>query len=145
VPVGPRRQLCDLCRTAHREESARARGRTPGQVRYDRNRPPDRYNAVHKRLRKVWAAKVEAGHAWCARCGGWIPPGSLFDLDHDDTDRSRYIGVSHQRCNRQTSIHRAVARRIGRVAVYQPSPDTQNGARPVQQKPEVVTRHSEEW
>lgn len=39
--------------------------------------------------------------ARCARCNGPLPGDeSLIDLDHDDEDASRYLGLSHRRCNR---------------------------------------------
>ncbi|MDQ3670601.1 MAG: hypothetical protein M3377_10045 [Actinomycetota bacterium] len=31
-----------------------------------------------------------------------IYPDERFDLDHDDLDRSQYLGASHVRCNRAT-------------------------------------------
>lgn len=60
------------------------------------------YGAHHKRLRKIWDIKVQAGEVNCARCGRWIKPGTPWDLDHADNDRSRstYLGPSHAKCNR---------------------------------------------
>jgi hypothetical protein len=57
------------------------------------------YGPVHKRLRAAWAALVEAGQVWCARCGKWIEPGTPWDLGHDDNDRSLYTGPEHRACN----------------------------------------------
>jgi hypothetical protein len=42
---------------------------------------------------------VDAGQAFCARCGGYIAPGEPFDLDHT-LDRTSYLGPSHRSCNR---------------------------------------------
>ncbi len=56
------------------------------------------YGAEHKRLRLKWKGIVDSGQGWCARCGGWIPPGSAWHLDHDDT-RAGYLGASHAACN----------------------------------------------
>ncbi len=60
------------------------------------------YGAQHKRMRKIWDVKVQAGEVLCARCGRWIEPGAPWDLDHADNDRSRtmYLGPSHAKCNR---------------------------------------------
>ena len=57
------------------------------------------YGARHQALRQQWARVVAEGAASCARCGGWIVPGSRWHLDHADGDRGQYIGVSHARCN----------------------------------------------
>ena len=57
------------------------------------------YGYAHQQARKVWAAKVEAGSVSCARCAGPISPGSEWHLDHDDEDRTRYVGASHAKCN----------------------------------------------
>ena len=46
------------------------------------------YGIAHQRLRKLWAVRVERGEVACRRCGRLIRPGSLWDLGHDDFDRS---------------------------------------------------------
>lgn len=69
------------------------------------------YGVTHKRLRAKWARLVEAGDAWCARCGGWIAPGSLWDLGHDDHDRGLYNGPEHRRCNRAAGARKLNAMR----------------------------------
>lgn len=56
------------------------------------------YGAAHKALRKRVAETVEAGGAYCWRCGGWIPPGSAWHLGHTD-DRQAYMGPEHRRCS----------------------------------------------
>ena len=57
------------------------------------------YGSAHQRARRSWAKVVAAGQAHCTRCGGLILPSMKWHLDHDDTDRRRYRGVSHERCN----------------------------------------------
>ncbi len=66
------------------------------------------YGGSHKRLRERWARVVAAGNAYCARCGGWLPPGAAWDLDHSD-DRGGYIGPSHAACNRRAPNRRRAA------------------------------------
>jgi len=57
-----------------------------------------------------WSRDVEVGRVSCARCRRPIVPGTPWDLDHDDHDRTLYLGASHRRCNRRTAAHRAVGR-----------------------------------
>jgi hypothetical protein len=61
------------------------------------------YGGHHQALRKRIAPQVAAGQCICSRCGDPIKPGETWDLDHDDQDRSRYLGPSHSRCNRSTA------------------------------------------
>ena len=100
-PKLPGSRYCARCR-----ELARLR-----RGRRDTRERPDAtargYGTEHRRLRKAWAARVDAGEVTCARCGRWIAPGSAWDLDHDDQDRSVYLGPSHAKCNRATSAHKA--------------------------------------
>lgn len=60
------------------------------------------YGVSHRRLRAQLAGVVAAGGAKCSRCGELIAPGSPWDLDHDDHDKSRYLGPAHRVCNRST-------------------------------------------
>lgn len=53
----------------------------------------------HRALRKAWQVEVDAGHASCWRCGKPIPPGTKWQLGHDDNDRTVYRGPEHPRCN----------------------------------------------
>jgi hypothetical protein len=66
-----------------------------------------KYRGKHDTERRRWAPRVARGEVSCARCGRPIVPGQAWDLDHVDGDPSRYLGVSHRRCNRSTSTHRA--------------------------------------
>jgi hypothetical protein len=59
------------------------------------------YGAEHQKRRKQAAALVAAGLAVCWRCRRPIWPGMLWDLGHDDLDRSIYRGVEHRYCNRR--------------------------------------------
>lgn len=57
------------------------------------------YDAAHKRQRRRWAPKVEAGLVDCARCHLPILPGTPWDMGHDD-DRTTWTGPEHAACNR---------------------------------------------
>jgi hypothetical protein len=61
------------------------------------------YGNLHQQLRKQIAKQVAAGTAVCWRCGQPILPWMLWDLGHDDYDRSIYRGPEHQRCNRSAA------------------------------------------
>lgn len=61
---------------------------------------------AHRKARGRVAPLVASGNATCARCGLPIVPGEPWDLDHDDFDKSRYLGPSHRRCNRATETHK---------------------------------------
>lgn len=77
------------------------------------------YTRDHQGLRRKVKRHVDAGGVRCARgascfyaedvggvmVGGIIQPGQEWDLGHDDTDRSRYLGPEHRRCNRATKTH----------------------------------------
>jgi hypothetical protein len=60
------------------------------------------YGELHKLERKKWSRLVDAGQACCVRCGGFVAPGTRWDLDHTD-DRTGYLGVSHSTCNRSAA------------------------------------------
>lgn len=96
-PTTPKHWYCNACREARKRHKSR--------VREAQSRPPAAergYGAEHQKLRREIAVLVRTGQAKCARCGGPIRPAEAWDLDHDDDDRSRYIGASHARCNRST-------------------------------------------
>lgn len=73
----------------HNREYEAKRG-TPEQRGYDH---------AHRKMRANVALAVEAGRAICSRCELPISPGDLWHLDHDDTDRTKYLGPAHARCN----------------------------------------------
>ena len=72
------------------------------------------YRAGHDRLRRQWALQVEAGNAYCARCGFLIEQGESFDVDHEDGSLNEYLGVSHSSCNRRAGARRGAALRRAR-------------------------------
>lgn len=57
------------------------------------------YNSLHQRTRARLNLEVQRGTVTCARCGELIAPNTPWHLDHDDTDRSKYVGPSHAFCN----------------------------------------------
>jgi predicted nucleic acid-binding Zn ribbon protein len=90
----PGARFCsDPCRNRHRERTR------PSMAERG-------YGREHFRLRAAWKPQVATGTVACARCGELIAPGERWDLDHDDNDRSSYLGPSHARCNRATTRHR---------------------------------------
>ena len=75
------------------------------------------YGATHQRYRRRWARLLEReGELPCARCGAPVTPTTPWDLDHDDVDRSRYIGVSHRVCNQRAGGQKAQRTRVTRWA-----------------------------
>jgi hypothetical protein len=68
------------------------------------------YGWPHQKLRKRYELFVGAGLVDCARCGQRIEPGEVWDLGHDDFDRSRYSGPEHRGCNRATAGRRVTIR-----------------------------------
>lgn len=58
------------------------------------------YGGRHQTMRKRHEATVRAGNATCWRCGQPIKADEPWDLGHDDTDRSKYRGPEHTKCNR---------------------------------------------
>ena len=72
------------------------------------------YGNHHQIVRRRWAKVVEAGDAYCARCGKWISPDEPWDLGHNDTDRSKYSGAEHVKCNRGAPNKAEVPRRQSR-------------------------------
>jgi hypothetical protein len=72
------------------------------------------YGARHQAERAKAKRLVDAGLAYCWRCGGWIPPGTPFDLGHDDQDRSVYRGPEHRGRECPAGGNRATSGRRGR-------------------------------
>ena len=58
----------------------------------------DGYGSAHQKRRKAAIAALRDGDP-CARCGKPMYRGDPVHLDHDDTDRSQYRGLSHAYCN----------------------------------------------
>lgn len=77
-----------LC-VAHAREADKARGTSTERG----------YGTAHINVRKALAPAVEAGRMTCARCQQPIQPGEQWHLDHDDNNRTKYIGPSHKHCN----------------------------------------------
>jgi len=75
--------------TEHAREALARRGNTTARG----------YGAKHQALRSSLKADVESGRVVCARCHWPILIGEPWHLDHDDDDRSKYIGPSHVACN----------------------------------------------
>lgn len=73
----------------HKRELDRARG----------NRHLRGYGNSHTNLRNDWAQIVAKGTVRCSRCSDYIGAGQPWHLDHDDSDRTKYRGPSHVRCN----------------------------------------------
>lgn len=78
------------------------------------------YGSAHQRERRRWAAVVDAGNAYCWRCGGHIPPASRWDLGHDDHDRTIYRGPEHTGCNRSAGARKGGQRKALRALIGVP-------------------------
>jgi hypothetical protein len=72
------------------------------------------YGWPHEQERARWKPLVDRGEVDCWRCGGWIPPGSDWQLGHDDNDRTRYRGAEHKRCNLGAAARKVNAQRRAR-------------------------------
>lgn len=103
--VGSRRRTCDTCakRLRAKKDAKRDLTRLGATARG--------YGSEHKKERRRWADRVNAGVVDCARCGERIPAGALWDLGHVDGDKSRYAGPEHRKCNRATAGRRRVTSR----------------------------------
>jgi formate-dependent nitrite reductase cytochrome c552 subunit len=64
------------------------------------------YGNTHQQLRKRVAKQIAAGTAVCWRCGQPVLPWMLWDLGHDDYDRSIWRGPEHRHCNRSAAATR---------------------------------------
>jgi hypothetical protein len=58
----------------------------------------DRYGPEHQAERKQWSELVDAGSVNCCRCGTFIPPGTTWDLDHQEQGTPSL--PAHSFCNR---------------------------------------------
>ena len=70
------------------------------------------YGSKHQKLRKALLAKA-CGQP-CSRCGLPMIPGQQLHLDHDDYDRSKWLGFSHKVCNLRAAAKKARAIQLGR-------------------------------
>ena len=95
-PGCPRPAVGRYC-PEHNKEYDRSRGTTTARG----------YGHDHQKARAEWAERVKRGGICCQRCGGPITPGEPWHLDHDDHDRTRYLGPSHARCNNAAGGRRA--------------------------------------
>ncbi len=58
------------------------------------------YGWQHQKMRTAALAQFVHGQP-CMRCGKPILSKADAELDHDDNDRTRYLGLSHSACNRR--------------------------------------------
>ncbi|HEY1323471.1 MAG TPA: hypothetical protein VGF32_24645 [Streptosporangiaceae bacterium] len=72
------------------------------------------YDADHKKRRAAALAAMPEG-APCSRCDRPMYSWQPLHLDHDDYDRSSYLGLSHASCNVAAS-NRSPRRRLSRAA-----------------------------
>lgn len=70
------------------------------------------YDARHRAVRASVKAVVDAGQAFCVRCGKHIAPGAPWDLGHTD-DRTGWTGPEHTHCNRSAGAQVGNRRRRG--------------------------------
>lgn len=80
----------------HERQRDRARG----------SRQQRGYDSEHDKLRASTAQRVDREGFTCWRCGTRFPPGTRFDLGHDDHYRSVYRGAECLPCNRSTASRR---------------------------------------
>lgn len=80
------------------------------------------YGYAHKQARHAALARLRDGDP-CARCHQPMYRSQDLELDHDDTDRTRYLGLSHARCNRAAGGHKSASNQRARAAQPNPSRD----------------------
>jgi hypothetical protein len=74
-----------------------------GRLRPKRGTAEQRgYGADHQGERARLDPIVQAGEAFCCRCGGRIAPGSEWHLDHKP-NRQGWLGPAHAVCNLRAS------------------------------------------
>ncbi|MGZ4560252.1 MAG: hypothetical protein ACXVXJ_04655 [Mycobacteriaceae bacterium] len=76
------------------------------------------YGTAHVQARKAALARLRDGDP-CVRCGGPMYHGQVLHLDHDDHDRTKYLGLAHARCN--TAAGGRASGRARRAAWARPS------------------------
>lgn len=75
---------------------------------------PD-YGYQHAKERRRLKIIIATDGYICARCHQYRPPGSSFDLDHNDADTTTYNGPACIRCNRGAGGRKARARERARL------------------------------
>ena len=85
-----------------------------------------RYRYRHQQTRARLQPLVDAGEAYCTQpvCvmrSRWIPPGSLWDLAHDDSGTVT-LGPAHRRCNRRDGAVRGNKMRARKPATTTTKP-----------------------
>lgn len=63
------------------------------------------YGSEHQQTRARLRPTVDRGEAYCAEViclmpSRWIEPGTPWDLAHDRSGASLYLGPAHAKCNR---------------------------------------------
>ena len=82
------------------------------------------YGYHHQQARLKWAPVVALGQTTCTRhgqpqfpdCPGLIQPGDVWELGHDDADKTIYTGPEHRTCNRRAGG----LKRIGKLTPSRP-------------------------
>lgn len=66
------------------------------------------YDAAHRAQRARIVEHMASGASYaCSRCGQPIQHGQAWHLDHDDVDRTKYLGPAHATCNERAGKHKA--------------------------------------
>jgi hypothetical protein len=79
------------------------------------------YGWPHQKVRRRVARLVDASTAICARCGRPIAAGQLWDLGHNDVDRSLYSGPEHRLAKDCPKGGNRATNRRGRVTAVKPN------------------------
>lgn len=113
LPRPPRRPLnCATCGNTFQPKGGQkycTPACRPRKFDTPRDRPSSAergYGPEHRKRRKRWAKRVEAGGVRCWRCDHPINPDDQWDLGHDDRDRTIWRGPECIPCNRGTAANR---------------------------------------
>jgi hypothetical protein len=80
---------CPPCRARREAARDQARGGTTARG----------YGTQHQAHKRRWAIRIAHEPVLCARCHSIITTDDKWTDDHDDDDRSLYLGPSHVDCN----------------------------------------------
>lgn len=80
------------------------------------------YGWSHQKARRAALAAFVVGQP-CVRCGKPLTSKRDVELDHDDNDRSRYLGLAHSYCNRQAGGRKSHGSRAEEREGYCPTCD----------------------